>query len=161
MQGDSSAVVHKPSIAEKEYQAFFLEMLGPISLMLAILVCYFLSFQWDLAEELAFTNEEVRELSGPSARLLAKAKLDKKTRQVLVSSGDVVGLSAGITAYIVRILGTLEQKQKQNELTRKTHRVPSTASAPVATESASSTTNGYVGVDVAALANFGAHSVVQ
>lgn len=133
-------------------------MLGPISLMLAILVCYFLAFNWDVAEELAFTNEEVQELAGPSARLLAKTKLDRKTRQMIVSSGDVVGLGAGITAYVVRILGTLEQKQRSNELTRKTDRIQSpqpTTSA--ATSSAPS--NGYVGVDVAALANFGAHSV--
>lgn len=126
--------------------------------MLAILVCYFLAFNWDVAEELAFTNEEVQELAGPSARLLAKTKLDRKTRQMIVSSGDAVGLAAGITAYVVRILGTLEQKNKTNELTRKTHGLSSPQPA-ASTATSSAPSNGYVGVDVAALAGFGAHSV--
>lgn len=125
--------------------------------MLAILVCYFLSFNWNIAEELAFTNEEVAELAGPSARLLAKSKLPTKTRQLIVSSGDVVGLTAGITAYVVRILAILEEKKNTNELARKTHGLPSAPSAPRPTET--STGNGYVGLDVAALANFGAHRI--
>lgn len=162
--------VRKPSVAEKEYHRFFLETLGPSSLVVGVLVCYFCSFDWNLAEHFAFTNEEVEEFAGPSARLLAKSGLDKKTRRVIVSSGDAVSLTAAVTIYVMRILGTLENKQRNNELHRKDARVPNPPKRGTGTNTgarvvdadanaaSTGTGNGYVGVDVSALAGFGAHS---
>lgn len=155
---DGPPVEHKPGAAEKEFYDFFTQTLGAVSLVIAILVCYLCSFNFDLAEELAFTNDEVLELSGPASRLLAKSKLPATTRRAIVSSGDVVGLCVAATAYVVRVLSLLQEKQGRYESHSQTQGISGTQTQQHTGEPAGWPGNGY---HAGQLAGVGAFSVSQ
>lgn len=99
----------KPLKGEKQYREFLLQSLGVSSLLLALLICYFASLPTALAEELAFTADEVESFAGPGARLLAKSKIPESVKTGLVNSSDYIGLGTAAVAYVYRILATLKE----------------------------------------------------
>ncbi len=72
----------------------------------------------DVAEELAFTQEEVLELSTPGARLLAKSNIAPAIRTRIVSSGEYIGLGAALFAYASRVALVI-QKAQNNVVTQQ------------------------------------------
>lgn len=117
-----------------------------------MLICFLASLPSDLAEELAFTPDEVLEISEPAARLMAKAKLPEKTRQVIVSSGDYVGLGVALTAYVYRIMAAVKERTENGVIHPKATAVQ-TAQRTNSGDSPAST-NG-----IAHLAGFGSFAI--
>jgi hypothetical protein len=116
---------HRPLRGEKEYRDFLIQTLGAASLCLALLVCFLASFPMDLAEELAFTDEEVMGFSEPGSRLLAKAKLPEKVRVGIISSGDYVGLTTIAVAYVSRIMQAVKERTQNGVISRQASAVQS------------------------------------
>jgi hypothetical protein len=144
----SPANEKRPGKAEKEYETFLLGTLGIISLVVGMLVCYLASLPMGLAEELALTNEEVTSIAEPASRLLAKSKIPGEVRETLVNSGDYVGLTVALTAYVVRVLD-LMKGNIQHVATRQNQGVPTT-------NPASNASNGHTGsFDLSSVAGFG------
>lgn len=154
--GEAPREEHKPTRTEKEYENFLRETLGIVSIGAAIMVCYLLSEPLELVEDLALLPEEVAEISGPLARVLAKSKISSEVRTRIVSSGDYVSLSVALSAYVLRILEVLRDKGHVNKEptspVQKTRYVNSNGSTPPGypTNEAHSVTN---------LAQFGNYAI--
>jgi hypothetical protein len=85
-----------------------------------------------LAEELAFSPEEVTMVSKPLARVLAKQNINAKVRRRIVESGDYVQLGFFALSYGNRVMSTLAyvreatggRKPKRAKPIKATQQVP-------------------------------------
>jgi hypothetical protein len=99
---------------EKQYQKLLDEYLGPLSGVCILLLCLFL-YRFPLqtseaiADALALNQDELDMIIPPLASLMEKQKWDEATRQRILQSGDIVGLSLGLGSYGARVLGALRE----------------------------------------------------
>lgn len=79
-----------------------------------MLMCFSLHIPGEsgVAEALAMTDDEVELIATPASRILAKQKFSPAIRKRIVSSGDYIGLTIGVGAYLIRISEVLKEVQK-------------------------------------------------
>ena len=133
-------------------------------MLLAVVVCMLVSLPLDVAESLALTAEEVTDLAGPGARILAKSNISAKARTTLVNSSDYVALGTVLTGYVIRILSEIKGRSEDVD-TRQVTSIPpanydtrEAASGPTAPSG--NGTYRASGPNVAALASFGGFSAI-
>ena len=99
---------------EKKYQKLLDDYLGPATGIIILLLCLFV-YRFDMessekiADHLAMNSAEQDLIIPPLAGIMDRQNWDEGTRNLILSSGDYVGLALGISSYGARVLGTLRE----------------------------------------------------
>lgn len=111
---ESTAAPRQLSRNEKKYQALLDDYLGPATGVIILLLCLFW-YRFDMesseriADYLAMNQAEQDLIIPPLASLMDKQHWDEHTRDMIVQSGDVIGLVLGLTMYGSRVVGVLNE----------------------------------------------------
>lgn len=104
---EESKPVQRVTRDEREYTKLLDLYLGPVIAMILVVLCLTLARQpMPIAE--AFANEykpnpdELDLIIPPLARVLDRAKLPDQVKTTVLNSGDMLGLTLGVTAYLLR-----------------------------------------------------------
>lgn len=99
---------------EKKYQKFLDDYLGPATGILILILCLFvyhfsLADSEKIADHLAMNQDEQDLIIPPLASLMDKQGWSEETRNKILQSGDLVGLTLGLAAYGTRVVGALQE----------------------------------------------------
>lgn len=103
---------------EKKYQKLLDDYLGPATGVIILALCLFV-YRFDMessekiADYLAMNQEEQDLIIPPLASWMDKQNWPTETRDRILQSGDLIGLSLGLASYGSRVLGTLRELKGQ------------------------------------------------
>lgn len=99
---------------EKKYQKLLDDYLGPATGVLILILCLAV-YRFDMesseriADYLAMNQAEQDLIIPPLAAWMDKQHWDERTKDMILQSGDIVGLVLGFGMYASRVVGTLNE----------------------------------------------------